>query len=80
MGEVPDEFGKHDAKLVRELCRAIFERAARYVCANISAILVYTGKGRDEVRIAYVNQVEKLQRAIEVLGLGIQAYNAKQKQ
>ena len=38
------------------------------------------GKGRDEVRIAYVNQVEKLQRAIEVLGLGIQAYNAKQKQ
>ena len=38
------------------------------------------GKGRDEVRIAYVNQVEKLQRAIEVLGLGIQAYNARQKQ
>lgn len=54
MGEVPDEFGKHDAKLVRDLCRAIFERAARYVCANISAILVYTGKGRDEARPACV--------------------------
>lgn len=54
MGEVPDEFGKHDAKLVRELCRAIFERAARYVCANISAILVYTGKGRDEAHPACV--------------------------
>ena len=38
------------------------------------------GKGRDEIRIAYVSQVEKLRRAIEVLGLGIQAYNAKQKQ
>ena len=54
MGEVPDEFGKHDAKLVRDLCRAIFERAARYVCANISAILVYTCKGRDEARPACV--------------------------
>lgn len=37
------------------------------------------GKGRDEIRIAYVSEVQKLQRAIEVLGLGIQAYHAKQK-
>ena len=35
------------------------------------------GKGRNEIRIAYVSEVEKLRRAIEVLGLGIQAYNAK---
>ena len=35
------------------------------------------GKGCNEIRIAYVSQVEKLRRAIEVLGLGIQAYNAR---
>nr|MCR5825610.1 aminotransferase class I/II-fold pyridoxal phosphate-dependent enzyme [Oscillospiraceae bacterium] len=35
------------------------------------------GKGRSEVRIAYVLEKEKLERAIELLGLGIAAYNKK---
>lgn len=48
VGDVPDDFGKHDSKIICELCRAVFERSARYVCANLSAILVYTDKGRDE--------------------------------
>lgn len=35
------------------------------------------GKGRNEIRIAYVLQKEKLERAIELLGLGIEAYNKR---
>ena len=30
-----------------ELCRAVFERAAKCVCANLSAILVLTDTGSD---------------------------------
>lgn len=35
------------------------------------------GKGRNEVRIAYVTNPAELTRAIELLGLGIEAYNRK---
>ena len=37
------------------------------------------GRGRDEIRIAYVTKEEDLARAIELLGKGIAAYNAKKK-
>jgi len=35
------------------------------------------GKGRNEIRIAYVTKPEYITRAIELLGLGIEAYNKK---
>ena len=35
------------------------------------------GKGKNEVRIAYVTKPAELTRAIELLGLGIEAYNRK---
>ena len=35
------------------------------------------GKGRNEIRIAYVTNPDELRRAVELLGLGIAAYNAK---
>ena len=35
------------------------------------------GKGKNEIRMAYVLQSEKLARAMELLGKGIEAYNAK---
>ena len=35
------------------------------------------GMGKDEIRIAYVLQADHLARAMELLGLGIAAYNAK---
>jgi len=35
------------------------------------------GKGKNEVRIAYVTNPAELTRAVELLGLGIQAYNEK---
>ena len=35
------------------------------------------GKGKNEIRIAYVLQQEKLQRAMELLALGIEAYNKR---
>ena len=35
------------------------------------------GKGRNEVRIAYVLEQEKLERAMDLLALGIKAYNAR---
>jgi len=36
-------------------------------------------QGRNKIRIAYVTEPEVLQRAVEVLGLGIQAYNERRK-
>ena len=36
------------------------------------------GKGRNEIRIAYVTNPTELRRAVELLGLGIAAYNASQ--
>ena len=35
------------------------------------------GKGRNEIRIAYVTNPKDLTRSIELLGLGIQAYNSR---
>jgi aspartate aminotransferase len=35
------------------------------------------GLGRDEIRIAYVLEPEKLKRAIEILGKGLAAYNSR---
>lgn len=35
------------------------------------------GKGKNEVRIAYVTNPQELTRAIELLGLGIEAYNRR---
>ena len=35
------------------------------------------GKGRNEIRIAYVTNPDDLTRSIELLGLGIQAYNSR---
>lgn len=35
------------------------------------------GKGKDEVRLAYVLKQEDLERAMELLALGIKAYNAR---
>jgi len=35
------------------------------------------GKGNNEIRIAYVLEQQKLERAMELLALGIQAYNAR---
>lgn len=37
------------------------------------------GLGKDEIRIAYVLEPEKLQRAIEILGKGLERYNSRQK-
>ena len=38
------------------------------------------GKGRNEIRIAYVTNPDDLRRAIELLGLGIAAYNARKEE
>ena len=37
------------------------------------------GKGRNVIRIAYVVSPETITRGVELLGLGIEAYNARQK-
>ena len=36
------------------------------------------GKGRNEIRIAYVTNPAELRRSVELLGLGVAAYNARQ--
>ena len=43
-----------DAVIIGDICRAIFARAARAVCANISAILVCTDRGDDPAKPACV--------------------------
>jgi len=37
------------------------------------------GMGRNEIRIAYVICEKDLERAIDLLGLGIEAYNRRKK-
>lgn len=37
------------------------------------------GKGKNEIRIAYVLERKKLERAMDLLALGIKAYNAREK-
>lgn len=37
------------------------------------------GEGRDQIRLAYILKEEDVTRAMELLGLGIQAYNARKK-
>ncbi len=39
------DFRSRDSLIVSDICRAIFTRAARCVCANLSAILIFTDKG-----------------------------------
>lgn len=46
----PKIFGKRDTALIRELCHAVFSRAAMCVCANLSAILIYTDAGLDPAK------------------------------
>lgn len=47
-------FSKADGNYVQSICHAVFERAARCVCANISAILLFTDTGSDAARPACV--------------------------
>lgn len=48
-GEGLDELslGADDAAFVREICLAAFERSARCMCANLTAIALLTGEGTD---------------------------------
>jgi aspartate aminotransferase len=36
-----------------------------------------SGKGRNEIRIAYVTNPDELRRAVELLGMGVAAYNRR---
>ncbi len=47
-------FSGYDAALAGELCTAIFDRAARCICANLSAILVLADIGSDPARPALI--------------------------
>lgn len=47
-------FDGDDAILAGELCTAIFDRAARCICANLSAILVLADIGSDPARPALI--------------------------
>lgn len=49
-GEGLDELGVtgEDAGFVRDICLAAFERSARCMCSNLTAICLLTGEGRDK--------------------------------
>ncbi|MEG1633841.1 MAG: hypothetical protein RR314_07290 [Oscillospiraceae bacterium] len=44
----------NDAAFAAELCRAMFERAARCLCANLSAILILTDSGHSAAKPACI--------------------------
>ena len=48
--------------------------------SGLKAIYTTPGKGGNEIRVAYVNNCEDLTRSIELLKMGIEAYNAKKVQ
>ena len=52
--EAAKDFRTGDAVIIGDICRAVFARAARAVCANISAILVCTDRGDDPAKPACV--------------------------
>lgn len=47
-GEDMEEFCEEDAQFIRELCLAVFERSARCMCVNLTAIALLTGEGADK--------------------------------
>ena len=69
-----------DAATARELCRAVFERAAGCVCANLSAILVLTDCGSDPERpccISADGSVIRYSRAFsESLAAALESFTA----
>lgn len=55
-----------------------FEDAGETVmAAPADGFYATEGLGRDEIRIAYVLEPEKLKRAVEILGKGLAAYNSR---
>lgn len=47
-GEDLEGFCEKDAQFIRELCLAVFERSARCMCVNLTAIALLTGEGTDK--------------------------------
>ncbi len=53
------------------------DRGETVMAAPADGFYATEGLGRDEIRIAYVLEPEKLKRAVEILGKGLAAYNSK---
>ena len=47
-GEDLERFREEDAQFIREICLAVFERSARCMCVNLTAIALLTGEGTDK--------------------------------
>ena len=49
-GEARDELGvtEDEALFIREVCLALFDRSARCMCTNLTAIALLTGEGEDK--------------------------------
>ena len=47
-GEDLESFSDEDARFIREICLAAFDRSARCMCVNLTAIALLTGEGKDK--------------------------------
>ena len=47
-GEDLESFTEEDAQFIREVCLAAFDRSARCMCVNLTAIALLTGEGKDK--------------------------------
>jgi len=65
-------------KLQRFLLEEFEDNGETVMYAPGEGFYATPGKGRNEIRIAYVTNPAELKRAVELLGLGIQAYNKKE--
>ena len=46
-GEDLEGFSEEDAQFIREVCLSVFERSARCMCVNLTAIALLTDEGKD---------------------------------
>ena len=47
-GEDLERFSEADARFIRDICLAVFDRSARCMCVNLAAIALLTGEGKDK--------------------------------
>ena len=61
--------------VISKLCCRIFYNGDTVMFAPGAPMYATPGKGKNEIRIAYILKQDKLERAMDLLALGIKAYN-----
>lgn len=68
---------KNSDDFARYLLEKFSDKKETVMVAPATGFYASSGLGKDEIRIAYVLEEKKLERAIELLGLALKAYKSK---